>query len=262
MPPSPQIYDAIGRNYRANRAADPRIVEALVELMGVPPGSTICDVGAGAGNYANAMAARGYSVLALEPSQTMRAQADAAAGVRWIEGVAEAMPLPDACADASMCVLAVHHFADFAGAVHEMGRVSRGAFVFLTYDPRESEPVWFEEYFPEIIAAGFPLFPPLADFIADVERATGRRGEARAFPLPNDLTDRFMMAKWNAPEAYFDASLRANNSGFAKADPAAVERGLTKLRADLASGAWDERYLEMRTRESFDAGYRFLAFRR
>ena len=39
--------------------ADPKIVDAIVELLGVPPGSAIADVGAGTGNYSCALARRG-----------------------------------------------------------------------------------------------------------------------------------------------------------------------------------------------------------
>jgi len=259
--PSP-IYDTIGQRYRTHRAADPRIVRMLFDLMSVPPGTPVCDVGAGSGNYANALAAEGCRVLAVEPSAVMRAQADAHEHVTWLEGVAERLPLPDASAGAVMCVLAVHHFTSLRAAAAEMHRVCpRGPLVWFTFDQRESEPFWFPDYFPEIMAEAGTLFPPAADVIAAVEAVTGRRGAAHAFPLPSDLTDRFMQAAWNAPEAYFDPSLRANNSGFAKADPAMVTRQLAKLRADLDAGVWDARHGHLRTRDTFDAGYRFLVWR-
>ncbi|MGE4064776.1 MAG: class I SAM-dependent methyltransferase [Rhodospirillaceae bacterium] len=256
------LYDTIGDKYRTHRAADARIAAALIELMDVAAGSAICDVGAGSGNYANAVAAAGFRVLALEPSQVMRAQADACERITWIGGLAEAMPLRDQCVEAAMCVLAVHHFRSLAATLREMDRVARGTIVFFTCDPRGSEPFWFHDYFPEIIADGLRIFPRTEEFVAEAEAATGRRGEVRAFPLPRDLRDQFMSAHWHTPEAYFDASLRANHSGFAKADPVHVERGLAKLRADLSSGAWDRRHGHLRVRERFDAGYRFLTFRR
>jgi ubiquinone/menaquinone biosynthesis C-methylase UbiE len=257
------VYDQIGRSYRTTRAADPRIVAALVHHTGAPVGATICDVGAGSGNYANALAAHGYRVLAVEPSAVMRAQADPSDLVTWHEGVAERIPLPDGCADAAMCVLAVHHFRSLAATVRELDRVcGRGPFVFFTIDPRESAPLWFDDYFPAIVTGGLRIFPPLAALLAEVAAETGRGGQAHAFPLPRDLIDRFMQAAWHAPEAYFEETFRANNSGFATADPAHVEEGLARLRADLASGVWDHRYGSLRTRESFDAGYRFVVFRR
>lgn len=50
------IYNTIGHHYRTHRAADRRIVNQIIALMAVPQGSVVCDVGAGAGNYANALA--------------------------------------------------------------------------------------------------------------------------------------------------------------------------------------------------------------
>src|SRR6266436_6678041 len=68
-------YDEIGRGYTSTRAADARIVLRLIDLLGLSAGVTICDVGAGSGNYANALADRGYRILAVEPSATMARQA-------------------------------------------------------------------------------------------------------------------------------------------------------------------------------------------
>ena len=256
------IYNTIGHHYRAHRAADRRIVNQIIALMAVPRGSVVCDVGAGAGNYANALADEGFDVLALEPSHIMRAQADAHERVRWVEGVAERMPLPDGCADALICVLAIHHFTSLPETAAEMQRICpAGPLVWFTIDPRESVPFWFPDYFSEITGEAYELFPPVAEVIAAVDAVTGRRGEAHAFPLPHDLTDRFMQATWNAPEAYFDASLRANHSGFAKADQTVVERSLAKLREDLDSGVWDARHGHLRTQQTLDAGYRFLVWR-
>ena len=259
--PSP-LYNTIGHHYRSHRAADPRIVARLVELMGVSADATVCDVGAGSGNYANALAERGYRVLALEPSQVMRDQAEVHERVTWVEGVAERMPLPDACADAVICVLAIHHFTSLRETAAEMQRICpSGPLVWFTIDPRESVPFWFPAYFPRITGEAYGLFPPIAEVSAEVSAITGRRGEAYAFPLPCDLVDRFMQATWNAPESYFDASLRANHSGFAKADQAMVERRLAMLREDLESGVWDTRHGHLRTQQTLDAGYRFLVWR-
>jgi SAM-dependent methyltransferase len=68
-------YDRIGRGYSRHRAADPRIVGRLAQLLGPPENGAVVDVGAGTGNYA-ALAGRGYRVVAVEPSATMRDQAE------------------------------------------------------------------------------------------------------------------------------------------------------------------------------------------
>jgi ubiquinone/menaquinone biosynthesis C-methylase UbiE len=256
------LYDQIGQSYRATRTADPRILQGLMDLLSVPRGSVLCDVGAGSGNYANALAAQGYSVLAVDPSEVMRAQAVRSERVTWFPGIAENMPLPDDCAAGVICVFAAHHFTKLSEAVREMNRICpNGPLVFFTFDPRAAE-IWFSDYFPEITQAGRKIFPPDAEFVKQVEAVTGRRGDVHNFPLPGDLIDQFMHVPWNRPEAYLDATFRANNSGFAKADPDSVSRGLARLSADLASGAWDARNSALRTAKSYDAGYRFVVFRR
>src|SRR5579872_7334088 len=213
------LYDQIGQSYRATRTADPRIVERLVTLLSLPAGSVIGDIGAGSGNYTNALAVRGFHLLAVEPSEVMRRQAKPQDGVKWIDGVAENLPLPDGCADGVVCTLAAHHFSSVADAVREMQRVCpRGPFVFFTMDPRAGEHGWLEEYFPEIRQKDFHLFPPLPDLVRAVCEATGRAGVIHAFPLPNDLLDLFMYAPWQRPETYLVCRLLLEKKNFASAD--------------------------------------------
>jgi ubiquinone/menaquinone biosynthesis C-methylase UbiE len=255
------LYDQIGWRYHATRAADPRIVERLIDLLSLPSGQVVCDVGAGSGNYTIALAAHGYRLLAVEPSDVMRAQASPHPDVVWMEGSAERLPLPDACADGVICTLAAHHFTSLAEAAREMQRVCpKGPFVFFTMDPRAGDPTWFEGYFPEIRKNDFSLFPALVDVAQVISEATGRRGTIHEFPLPKDLIDQFMYAPWNLPEIYLDPTFRANTSGFASADPDVVNQRLAALRRDLESGAWDARYGALRSADAFDAGFRFIAF--
>jgi hypothetical protein len=66
------------------------------------------------------------------------------------------------------------------------------------------------------------------------------------------------MSFWAHPERVLDAAARNATSGFARMDEAVVGRVVNAVRADLASGAWDRRHGELRTRASFDAGMRLL----
>lgn len=68
------LYNSIGEGYNATRQADERIVAKLISLLDLPTGSKIADVGAGTGNYSNAIAEAGYQVIAIEPSQVMQSQ--------------------------------------------------------------------------------------------------------------------------------------------------------------------------------------------
>ena len=71
------VYEKIGIACNANRHADPRLVERIIGLLDLPAGSVIADIGAGVGNYANALADQGFKVQAVEPSAEMREQAAA-----------------------------------------------------------------------------------------------------------------------------------------------------------------------------------------
>lgn len=62
------IYNNIGKNYSNTRSADPRIVAAIKDSLGLDIGSVIADIGAGTGSYSNALAFSGYKIKAIEPS--------------------------------------------------------------------------------------------------------------------------------------------------------------------------------------------------
>jgi ubiquinone/menaquinone biosynthesis C-methylase UbiE len=244
-------YESIGRGYSRHRVADPRIVRRLSQMLGPPENGAGIEVGAGTGNYTAALAKHGYRVVAVEPSATMRSQAEDVSGVRWVDAMAERMPL----ADGVVCVLALHHFADAEAALSEMGRVAGGGpVVIFTFDPRAGEPFWFAEYFPELWRKTHEAFPPLGEVVELVERATGRRVEVSQFPLPHDLRDGFAAAGWRRPQIYLDASVRAAMSCFALADRSVVEEGLRRLSRDLDSGVWAKRYGSVLGLEEFDAG--------
>jgi hypothetical protein len=58
--------------------------------------------------------------------------------------------------------------------------------------------------------------------------------------VPRDCTDGFGEAFYGRPEAFLQPEVRAFTSGLVLTDPDEVQRGLDRLRQDLASGAWDD----------------------
>lgn len=255
------LYDQIGRSYAATRAADPRIVDRLLALLDLPVGALVCDVGAGSGNYANALAKRGYRVRAVEPSATMRDQAPPHPLVEWSAGVAEDLPLADGAVAGVVSTLASHHFVDLARAFQEMARICpRGPVVFFTLDPRRRPVTWIETYFPQIRELDLGSFQA-AETLLDLGRAAlGRDGAIEPFDLPPDLADNFLFAPWNRPEVFLDATFRANTSGFARSEPAEISRGLATLERDLRTGAWDALHGRLRSAHAYDAGFCFVHF--
>jgi ubiquinone/menaquinone biosynthesis C-methylase UbiE len=255
-------YDVIGESYNKNRTADARILKTIIDLLNLPPGKLIADIGAGTGNYTNALAGSGYRLLAIEPSQIMRKQAVPNGNIMWLSGVAEALPLQDTSMDGVVIVLAVHHFSDVRSAAKEVARVCpTGPLIIFTIDPRESEKLWFYDYFPEIEQNDLNKLQPLNEVINVFSSIKDWSTQVIKFPMPHDLADKNMLSGWNRPEIYLDPVMRRNTSGFALAHPSVVQKGVTLLENDLRSGKWDRLNGELRQRESFDAGFRFLLFR-
>ena len=130
--------------------------------MRLPPGARLADIGAGTGNYTNALAETGFQVSAIEPSAAMRAQATAHTNAVWFEGAAEALPLPDNSMDGIVSTLAIHHFTSVPRAAAEMHRVCpKGPIVIFTIDPRVGENLWFYDYFPAFYQRDLEAFPPI-----------------------------------------------------------------------------------------------------
>jgi SAM-dependent methyltransferase len=238
-----ELYDRIGRSYSATRGEDPRIAAAIHAALG--DARTVLNVGAGAGAYEP----RDRDVTAVEPSAVMRAQRPPAAAP-CIDARAEALPFADGAFDATMAVLSDHHWSDRLAGLRELRRVGRRAVVFQ-WDPAFVDAFWLtREYLPSFargLHGGF-------------EGARAALGATReeVVPIPHDCRDGFLMAYWRRPEAYLDATVRANISVFSLLPADEVATMVGALRADLESGAWELRHGDLLTRDELDLGYRLL----
>jgi len=256
-------YDSIGITYNRTRAADPRITAFIRELLDLPQDSIIADIGAGTGNYSQALTRLGYKMIAVEPSEEMRKQALPNIEITWVPGFAESLPLADNLVQGVIVILALHHFKDAGKAFLELARICpSGPVVVLTMDPRLSEEFWLHAYFPEIYQQVKSVFPPLQDIIDLGTGCSGWSNIVRKFPLPCDLVDRVMYSGWNRPEVYLDEQMRQNTSGFALASADSVLRGVEKLQSDLQTGEWDRKYSFLRKLDSYDIGFRFIRFKK
>jgi len=252
------LYDTIGKNYITNRKADTRITNNIIDLLNLPIGSLITDIGAGTGNYSNAIANKGYSVIAIEPSSVMRDQSLPHPTVEWISGIAESIPLQNNTVNGVIIICALHHFRSIREASIELHRICPGGpVVILTYDPRLGRGFWFNDYFPEIYRREFERFPPINELTAMLAGDVWK-SEVRDFPLPHDLSDKNMHSGWNRPEIYLDEQMRANTSGFARAPESDVKQGLSRLKEDLKSGVWDARYGHLRAQNDLNTGFVFI----
>jgi SAM-dependent methyltransferase len=240
------VYDTIGRGYVAHRRAEPTWEAELARHLS---GSRrVVNVGAGTGSYEPA----GCEVVALEPSAVMIGQRPAAAAP-VVRASSAALPLPDGSADAVLAVNTVHHWDDWAAGLAELCRVAPRR-VVLAIDFEQHARFWLlSDYLPEVRDHTLACRPG-ASTIADAIGAT----EMHVLGVPRAMQDGVMGAYWCRPEAYLDPTVRANCSGLALADAAAVTRGVAALEADLASGAWHERHADLDMLESVDLGYRLV----
>jgi SAM-dependent methyltransferase len=132
----PAAAGGFGRSAAAYERGRPGYPDAAVDrLVAALPGRRVVDLAAGTGKLTRALVARGCEVVAVEPVAEMRALIEPPA--RAIDGVAEAIGLPDACADAVTVAQAFHWF-DGPRALAEIHRVLRtGGVLALIWNRRD-----------------------------------------------------------------------------------------------------------------------------
>ncbi len=108
----------VGRDHDADLA---------MRLTGVGPGARVVDVGCGPGAAVRRAARSGASVVGVDPAPVMlrvaRPLTRDRARVRYLEGTAEALPLPDDSATVLWSIATVHHWHDLDRGLDEARRV-------------------------------------------------------------------------------------------------------------------------------------------
>ncbi|MEM8862209.1 MAG: class I SAM-dependent methyltransferase [Chloroflexota bacterium] len=238
------IYDKIGVNYSVTRSTDPKIAEQLyAELAGA---RRIVNIGAGTGSYEP----EGVDLVAVEPSAEMISQRpDDAYPVK--QAPAENLPFEDGMFSHAMTINSMHHWPDRAKGYSEIKRVATEKFVAITWDP-ESEPFWLtRDYFPEILEMDRAIFPTMEELKNNFDDVV-----VRPLLIPADCQDGLFAAFWKRPEAYLREDVRQATSPFSKITN--VVDGLSKLTADLESGAWTKKNQELLNLSACDVGYRLV----
>ena len=211
------LYNSIGKNYNSTRKPDPRIVKRLLELLDLPQGSTIADVGAGTGNYSRAIADLGYKVVAIEPSEVMRNQAIPHPHISWLAGSAEQIPLGDRTVDGVIVMLALHHFSNLEQSLKEINRISRtGKMVLFAFEQVKIPEFWLTDYFPYFIRDTLTTFPSTQKIAQAIGKISQKEVIIIPYLLPPNLSDLFAASGWCKPEIYLDEQVRKGISSFAK----------------------------------------------
>jgi hypothetical protein len=76
--------------------------------------------------------------------------------------------------------------------------------------------------------------------------------------VPWDCSDGFLAAYWRRPERYLDLDARNAISSFQQIPEAIVSAAILRLKNDVESGAWAERYSDLWERDAMDFGYRLV----
>lgn len=243
-------YERGGAGYSSHRRADPRIAALIADALG--DARSVVNVGAGAGSYEPA----GRTVLAVEPSASMRAQRPAGAAP-VVDAVAGALPLADDAVDAAMATVTIHQWPDAEQGLRELRRVARDRVVILTFDGSAQDRFWLVDYAPEVIETERRRYPAIDTVCATL----GGRCDVLDVEIPIDCTDGFTEAFYARPEMFLDPAVRASQSAWGFVPAAAVDRAVAALGADLESGRWDERYGHLRTQRTFVGSLRLITAR-
>lgn len=136
-------FGGLADDYDRARPSYP--VDAVRWLVG-SSALDVIDLGAGTGKLTAVLLEDGHRVAAIEPVAPLRAKlVDRLPQVRALGGSAEAIPLPDRCADAVLVGQAFHWF-DVAPALAEISRVLRqNGTLGLLWNFRDDEQSWMRE---------------------------------------------------------------------------------------------------------------------
>lgn len=115
----------------------------VLQLAEVGPTETVLDIGSGPGTAVIDAVKRfgAEHAIGIEPAAVLRGASVLRAAVRgagattkFIDGTAEALPVPDACADVVVAVNSLHHWEDVDRGLAEVARVLRPGGRFVASD--------------------------------------------------------------------------------------------------------------------------------
>ena len=125
--PTNRVYEVItALSMTVGRGSAARMIADLAEVSG---GDHVVDVGCGPGTAVREAAHRGATAIGVDPTPLMLRLGRRITAVRHVrnatlvEGTAETLPLPDACATIVWALSSAHHWADRAAGLSEARRV-------------------------------------------------------------------------------------------------------------------------------------------
>jgi SAM-dependent methyltransferase len=146
--PLAQQFASVADDYERGRPEyAPAVIGAAAAELGIRPPDPVLDLAAGTGKLTRALAGYGFTVVAVEPQEPLRAVlSDKVPVVRVLDGVAEQIPLEDGSLAAVMIADAFHWF-DRPSALSEIRRVLKvgGGLALFNTVPDWSGASWAHE---------------------------------------------------------------------------------------------------------------------
>jgi len=136
--PRVRAFDRSAEAYERGRPGYPKAaIDFLARELGIGPGRTVVELGSGTGKLTRPLQATGAAIVAVEPTDGMRRVFRRALPTTLVlDGTAEAIPLPEAFADAVVAAQAFQWFRT-GPALREIDRVLRpGGAIGLLWNVR------------------------------------------------------------------------------------------------------------------------------
>ncbi len=233
-------YDSLGINYNTTRKADPYLFQQLLSHLNPKKEGVYVDIGCGTGNYTNEFQKKGFSFIGIDPSKEMLKQAKARnQDIVWKIGNAENTGLDENSVDGIVAFLTLHHWTNIENSFLELAHMLKpsGQFVLFTSTPEQMEGYWLNHYFPKMLSASKATMPPLQNIKEAMKKAGIQLEKTVPYFVRPNLQDLFLYAGKHNPSLYFDEKVRHGISSFSSlANKEEVEKGLSALRTDIASG--------------------------
>jgi SAM-dependent methyltransferase len=136
-------FETIADAYDRSRPEYPdEAVDLVARVLDLRPGRRLLELGAGTGKFSRLAAARGATVVALEPAEAMVRLAARTPGVLPVRAVAEMIPVRAHAADAA-CAASAFHWFDGRRALGEIHRaLRRHGRLALLWNKRDDRVDW------------------------------------------------------------------------------------------------------------------------
>lgn len=244
--------------YSKFRKPDIRMTNKVIELLDLESKAKIADIGAGTGNYTVELKRAGYEIFAVEPEDAMRSQC-LDKEINWIDSYAEEINLPTQILDGAVMINSIHHFYDIEKALKEINRILKsGPLLIFTFDPNVAKQIWIFDYWPALREYEDKNYLNMEQLKRIISSIFSSRVDEFIFEIPYDFRDCFSAATWKTPEVLLNKDMRTAMSLFNCVDNSYIDEGVKKLRNDILSGQWEQKYATIVSKSSLDVGARFL----